>query len=297
MMFSLTRGLFLCAAMAAANAAVAQPASAPDDQSPIVVTANRNAKQDMQEFVRALTPVLPGGQLSRFEQAVCPVALGLPQVQRDAVAGRMRRVAREAGISVGGAKCVANVVVLVTRDKKALLQLLQRRHAHYFGDMSNSQIRKLIRQPGPAAAWHLQGAPVSARGVELFHDPALDMYVNRTTEAASRMTAAARPQFEGAVVVIERGSLAGLTVTQLADYAAMRAFARTDPTRLGQSATPTILRVLEAPMGSQVPRSLTASDLAFLRGFYSAPRNLHTGAQRSAIRKSMTEETERREPE
>ena len=297
MLVGLARGVIFCAALAAANAAGAQPVPPSDDQSPIVVTGKRTAKQDMQDFVRALTPAPPGGQLSRFEQAVCPVALGLPQIQRDAVVARMRLVAREAGIAVSGAKCVANVVVMVTQDKKILLRELRRRHAHYFGDMSNSQIRNLVRQPGPAVAWQLQGPPMSARGVELFFDPALDMYVNKTTEAASRMTAAVRPQFEGAVVVIERGTLAGLTVTQLADYAAMRAFARTDPSRLGQSATPTILRILEAPMGSEVPGSLTASDFAFLRGFYAAPRNLHTGAQRSAIRRSMTEEAERRAAE
>lgn len=297
MKLALARSLFLWSALAATNAAVAQPVSTPNDQSPIVVTGNRNAKQEMQEFVRALTPTPAGGQLSRFEQSVCPLALGLPQVQREAVAGRMRRVAREAGIAVGGANCVPNVVVVVTRDKKGLLQELRRRHPDYFGSMAQFRIRALVRQPGPAVAWQLQGAPVSARGTELFFDPELNMYVNRTTEPASRLNAAARPQFEGAVVVVERGSLAGLTVTQLADYAAMRAFARTDPSRLGPSGTPTILRILDAPMGSEVPLSLTAWDLGFLRGFYSAPRNLNTSAQRSAIGRSMTQELERRAAE
>ncbi len=292
-MTGLVRGMTLCAALAAAHSAVAQPAASPDDQSPIVVTGQRNTEQDMKDFVEALTPGSAGGQLSRFERAVCPVAIGLPQRDREAVAGRMRRVANEAGIAVGGAKCVPNVVVMVTQDKTVLMQLLRRRYGHYFGDLPNSKIRELVRQPGPAVAWQLQGPQVNARGVELPFDQASGVAINRTTDPGSRITAAARPQFAGSVVVVERAALAGLTVTQLADYAAMRAFAHTEPSRLGSSGTPTILRVLEAPMGSEVPPSLTAWDLAFLRGFYAAPRNVRTGAQRSAIRRSITKEAER----
>ncbi|MBA3729970.1 MAG: hypothetical protein H0W92_04065 [Sphingomonas sp.] len=291
------RGLFLCSALVAATAVVAQPASPPTDQSTIVVTGERSSEQDMQDFVRALTPASPGGQLSRFEQSVCPSALGLPLQQRDAVVARMRRIAREAGIAVGGANCSPNVVVMVTQDKAILMRELRRKHSQYFGQMSQRQIRALIRQPGPAVAWQLQGPPMSARGMETFFDPALGAYVNRTTEPGSRLAAAGRPQFDGAVVVVERGSLTGLTVTQLADYAAMRAFAGTSPSRLGESGTTTILRILEAPAGSEVPLSLTAADFAFLRGFYSVARNLHPGAQRSAIGRSMKKDAERRAPE
>lgn len=174
------------------------------------------------------------------------------------------------------------------------MQELRRRHPSYFGQMSQREIRDLVRQPGPAVAWQRQGPPVSASGTELFFDPALGAYINQTMEPGSRLRAAGRPQFDGAVVVVERGSLDGLTVTQLADYAAMRAFAGTDPSRLGQSGTRTILRILEAPVGSEVPLSLTQSDLSFLRGYYSAPRNLGTSAQRSAIHRGMAREVERR---
>ncbi len=297
MMVGTARGFFLYSALVAANAMAAPPVSPPTDRSTIVVTGKRNPKQDMQDFVRALTPASSGTQLSRFEQSVCPSALGLPQHQRDAVVARMRRIAREAGIAVGGAECPPNVVVMVTQDKKVLMQALRRNYPQYFGELSQRQIRELTRQPGPAVAWQLQGPPMSANGMETFSDPKTGVHINKTMEPGSRLAAAARPQFDGAVVVVERGSLAGLTVTQLADYAAMRAFAGANPSRLGQSGTTTILRILEAPVGSAVPLSLTASDLAFLRGFYSVARNLHTSAQRSAIGRSMTKDAERRAAE
>lgn len=280
-----------------AAVAMLQPTNAqtvpPEEGSPIVVTGRRNEADDMRDFVRAFTHTRPGVLPSRFEQTVCPAALGLHPLQATAVVRRMRRVAKEVGIPVAGERCAPNVVVMVTRDKQVFLEELKRKHAAYFGQLSWSQVRKLARQPGPAVAWQTEGAPISARGVELFYDPAYNAYVNKTTDAPSRMTAGARPQYDGAVVVVERRALAGLTVTQLADYAAIRSFAGADPKRLGPTSLPTILRVLEAPMGTAVPLSMTQWDLAFLRGFYSAPRNINTAGQRSAIDRSMKKDLAR----
>lgn len=297
MMIGLVRYLLLSGFVAATPAAASQNEPASDDQSTIVVKGNRSADQDMKDFVRALTPTPPGGQLSRFEQHVCPRAVGLPQIQQQSLAKRIRRVAREVGIAVGGANCVPNLFVMVTQDKKVLLTELQRRYSHYFGELSSQEIRRLARHPGPAVAWHLQGVPISAQGTEASYDPVLRAYLNRTTGASSRITATGRRQFEGAVVVVERRSLAGVTVTQLADYAAIRALVGSDPSRLSASSPPTILRVLDSPAGSAVPLSLTEWDLGFLRGFYSAPRNLSASAQRSAISRSVTKEAERRPAE
>ncbi len=296
MSIGLTRCLIAVGLWASHGASLAQEQMPPGDQSTIVVTGSRDSEQDVKDFVRALTPAPVGARLSRFEQAVCPFAVGLPVVQRDLLVSRMRRVATETGIAVGGAKCFPNVVVMVADDKRALLKELRRKHSNYFGQLSLGRIRDLDRHPGPAVAWHLQGPPLSARGTETFFDDGIGAYVNRTTEPESRLYSSGRPQFEGAVVVVERKALKGLTVTQLADYAAMRAFAGSNPARLGQSGLTTILGVLDAPPESQVPLSLTATDFAFLRSYYSAPRNLHASAQRSAIGRSMTKDAERRDP-
>lgn len=284
--------------LAAAIAQLPPPSPAnTSDQSTIIVTGRRNAKEEIRDFVGALTHVGVGGSLTRFEQSVCPVALELPPQQGDGVARRMRRVAPEVGIPVGAPDCLPNVLVMVVGNKKVVMEELRRRHPQYFGDLSQRQIRAISRQPGYAAAWQTPGAPFSARGVELVYDPELKAYVNQTTEPASRISEGGRRQFDGAVVVVERASLTGLTVTQLADYAAMRAFAGADPARLGSSRLSTILRILEAPVGSEVPASLTEWDVSFLRGFYSSPRNLHTGAQRSDIVRSIEKEFNRRAAE
>lgn len=282
-------GWMLAAASAvqqpAANQAANQAASAPDGQT-IVVTGERASRETIKDFVRALTAAGPPRQISRFESSVCPAVFGLARQQAASVAARMRRVANGVGIATAGPGCAPNVVVLVTPDKKVLLNELYRQRPDYFGYPPRKQLKAALRETGPAAAWQLQGPEVDARGVEIHQDEATGWYINRTTEPGSRMTMAARPQFGAAVVVIEGSALAGLTLTQLGDYAAMRAYSGADPARIPGSA-PTILRVVEAPLGSEVPVTMTNWDFAFLRGLYAGDWNQYKAAQQSAIARTM----------
>ena len=88
-------------------------------------------------------------------------------------------------------------------------------------------------------------------------------------------------------MVVERRALVGMTTTQLGDYAAIRALTGADPARLGNSGAPTILRVLDVPVGGEAPVTMTKWDYDFLNGYYDAQRSLSAAAQRSAISRSM----------
>ena len=285
----------IAAILAAPAAAQSAPPSAGANSSgeAIVVTGERNEKKAVSDFVHALTPTLWQGQISRFEHSVCPAVVGLAPHQAEAVEQRMRLVAKAAGVVVDGPKCGANVILIVTSDKTAFMEELRRHHGEYFGDMTRERIHNLEREPGPAAAWQLRGPPINAAGVDLYQDPDSGVYVNKTIEGSSHITEAVRPQFDAAVVVIERKALTGLTVTQLADYAAIRALTGADPARLGNSGAPTILHVLEVPEGGETPITMTSWDLAFLKGFYDVRRNMHAGAQRSAISDRMAKDLQK----
>lgn len=287
--------LALGAALAlSAGVALAQTTPPADTGPEIVVTGNPDLDGQVRDFVGALT-VAPSGQLSRFERAICPAAVGVAPGQKEAVTARIRRVAQAANIAVAKGKCTPNVLLVVTDDKAVFLEAMLKKHPDYFGDMSPKEVRKLARAPGPAAAWHVQGPKVSADGVEL-SEGGRDPYINRTTRVDSRITSAARPQFAAAAVVVEAKALDGLTTLQLADYAAMRAFSRGDPSKRPGTA-PTILKVLETPMGEEVPITMTPWDLAFLRSLYSAPANLAAAAQRSDIARGVTKQLDKGEGE
>jgi len=270
---------FLVAAAAAAPA-MAQQALEPDPSGKdIVVQGNRNTRSDIDNFVSALTDVRVFGQVSRFDWAVCPKVFGLDDRQDTAVEERLRDVAGAAGIDVAKPGCKPNVLVVVTKDVPSLIEGLKRDHPGYFKDVPVEEKRKLKRHGEAAAAWHIEGR-LDADGVEVPRDRITGQYVVERTDVPSRISTTTRPHFTSAVVAVDIDSLDGLTVTQLADYAAMRAFARTDPTRLEKSAAPTILTILDAPMGSEVPITLTEWDFAYLKALYSSTENRFAGQQR-----------------
>ena len=219
-----------------------------------------------------------GSTPSRFTLPVCPGVYGLAPQQAAFTVGRMRQIAAAAGMPLANQPCQSNALVIVTGNKAATIEGLVKKHSSYFPvDWSDRQIRALAEDPYPAAAWQFEGlltpdgigrrkrtqhaGPCRTRPAHCSDPP--------TTLPASRMRPSIRRDMLTSVLVVEAKALAGITATQFADYAAMRTFARTDPKQVALSASDTILKVLDAPMGTAVPMSVTAQDLDFLKGYYS----------------------------
>lgn len=283
--------LFAFAAALAAQAPTPQPGT-----DAIVVTGQKDTSKAVDDFVKSLTTTTSGGQLSRFEHEVCPAVFGIAPPQAAAVVARIRLVAKSVGIVVGGEHCTPNVLLLVTSDKVAFLEELRRHRGDNFG-ITGSQFRKLEQAPGPAAAWQVQGPEMTADGADLSEDTSQGMVVNRTIDSPSRITVPVHPQFDASIVVVERRALLGVTTTQLADYTAIRALTGADPARLTNSGAPTILHVLEVPIGGEAPITMTKWDYGFLTSYYDAKRDLRTGAQRSAIARGMDQQLGVRRPQ
>jgi len=291
--------LLLSLIAAAAQPTTASPAA--PQPAPIVVQGVQGRDKQVRTFIRDLTPAPVHGQLGRFEAAVCPAVAGVSPAQADFIVERLRRIATAVGIPVAKAHCDANVVLIVTADKAALLQKLDKqRHDYFPPDWSGSQIRELERDPSPAAAWQFEqaywadGRPISSDIIAAGTDGGGFLAAaQRTTEPASRLKPSARNAFLTSIVVVQRNALDGLTTTQLADYAAMRAFVRTDPKRVPSNGIDTILSVIDAPMGSAVPLTLTSWDLSFLKAFYQSGNNNYAEYQRAEMQRLMTRELDR----
>lgn len=282
--------LFLTCGLLGASGVAAQ---SPAQNEPIVVEGTANLQKQIDRFIKNLTPAPIHGQLSRFETKVCPLAVGLGRDQGALVIARMRRVAEAAHIPLAKSNCRPNVILIVAADKRALLERLERERPYMFPDSwSLSRIHELERNPAPAAAWAIEGV-TSADGQAL--NQGAEVAVNRTFRVGSRLTPSARPYFAAAVVVVQSNALDGLTTTQLADYAAMRAYVRTDPGKLDASTPGTILTLLDTPMGQPVPITLTAWDLSFLKSFYASRENSYSEYQRAQMKGAMKRELEHRQ--
>jgi len=279
-----SRFFIALACACAAVPALAQNGQSGNEQSPIVVEGRRNRDTEIRELVATLPPSWVGGHISRFEHSACPAVLGLPPAMRTLVVERMRAVARAGGVPVGNPGCQPNVVVMVTSDKRQLIELLGRRFPNYLGNLSNGEAARVARSPELAALWHLNGL-VDADGRQ-FGSPGDDVIMVRATHA-SRLIDTAHMEFIGSVLIVESRALVGLSTTQFADYAAMRTLTGADPARLPDRSLSTILTLLDAPMGSQVPVTLTSWDLAFLESIYTSDPNRFAPGQRGEIRARM----------
>jgi hypothetical protein len=269
----------------------AQDASSGSEQAPIVVQGQRNPDQAINDLVDSLPTAPANGHIQRFEHTACPVVLGVSPRQRATVAARMRAVGAAGGVLMGPPNCHPNVLILITSNKRQFIEQLATRFPTYFGELSGRQIARLAQSPGPTALWHLNGM-VDADGRQ-FDPPSDSVAVLRTTRAGSRLTDQAHTEFIGSALVIESGALEGLTTIQLADYAAMRAFTGADPARLPNRNLPTILTLLDTPMGSAAPVTLTDWDLAFLGSLYTSDPNIHAPGQRGEIQAGMRRDLER----
>lgn len=284
-MHSVKRALLAILLMAPLAPIVAQAPQEQPDPEEIVVTG-RQFEEQLNDFVDALTPAPRSETIARFEENICPAVRGLTVSQNDGITTRLRAVASAAGMRLGRPGCRANALLIVTDDKSRLISALLRRASWFFGDLTPTEIGRLSRAPGPSAAWQLKEL-VDLAGHPLQLDPETGYYIGRSTQTSSRTRPSARWVFQGTVLIVERPALDGLNTTQLADFAAMRLFARTDPARLAGTGAPTILNILEAPMGSEIPLTLTTWDLAFLRGLYASSSTGFAASQRSEIRRDM----------
>ena len=279
----------LIAIAASLGLQAAPPPPSPQRTTPeIVVQGRRDVERQVDDFVRVLTDTPREGQISRFDWAVCPTVTGLSPRQNVEAADRMRAVADAAGLTIAKPGCKANVLVVVADDSKKFVDWLRNREPRFFEGVSPKEM-SLLSRGGPAEAWHVEGR-VDADGREVPYDSIKGEYINERTDVPSRLATDSRPHFTAAIVVLDSHALGGLTVAQLADYAAMRAYARTDPALLGKASAPSILTILDAPVGSAVPVTLTEWDMAYLKSLYASNGRRLAGQQRQEMKRKMADE-------
>ena len=262
--------------------------------APIVVQGERNPAKAIGKFVRALTPAPIGGQLARFEDPVCPVVLGMPATENRLVQDRMRQVAAAVGMKVADPGCAPNLYVLVGRGKKEVIEGLDRQFPELLSGLSRGDVRDLIKTPGPIASWQIldrvgaDGMPLST--ARMGSDPT-PVRVVWSVGSPSRISRQTKLKFVGTLITFEARALNGVTTRQMADYAAMRTFAATDPAHTGPLPAQSILSLFEPGTAPQsAPESVTWWDYAFLKALYASSSALGASGQRSEIERYLAKE-------
>lgn len=282
--------ILLSSMLAAAPDAAAPPPPQPADD--IVVEGVRQQRERVHQFVKALDDVANLGQIGKFHSPVCPAVMGLPAEQNRRIAERMKQVAAAAGIRTGEAGCAPNVFLIATVGKKDTIEALYEGFPTYFRDLSSKEVRKLAMARTPSVAWQIKNL-LSADGTILKKTPLNGFTINEGMSSGSRVRAGTMPQFVASMVVVERSALTGLTITQVADFAAMRAFADTDPERAAGSGAPTILTILDKGDDEPLPVTLTHWDFGYLKSLYATSNDYYASYQRGEMEQVVRKELEK----
>jgi hypothetical protein len=274
----------LLAGMAAAMAA---PAPGPPAEPDIVVLGTRQGDRQVRDFVEALAVPSANKQLGRAEDGVCPLSFGLAPRDGARFVQRLRRLAEAAGVPTAGESCRPNVVLFVVPDKKSAIEHWRVKRPDFFEGLLPRDVRALAGSAGPVSAWHIvhqKGAGRRAVG-ENVDGISNHLVVNHAS--SSRIGSNIQLEFFAAFIVIEASALREATLTQVADYAAMRTFARTDPQAARTQQAPTILTLFEPGLEAAAPLSVTQWDLGFLKALYGTRSAYSAAEQQKAMARSL----------
>lgn len=286
---------FWLPALAALGLAQSTAAQATAAQGSIIVEGQRLHSR-IDDFVRRLTPARQD-QLQRFVQDACPAVVGLSSELANDVVGRIRRVAHAVGAPVAKARCSPNIVLLVVHDKQMAIQQLRAGLPGVFGDKRASDLRQLVENPGPTAAWQVSNR-LGADGMPLTMvrlnptDGTNDAVPMVRGAFLSRTSMQIMRTVDLSLLVVEAPALDQVDTRQLADYTAMRTLA---PASAAENLPArSILQLFNAGMSPlEAPESVTWWDFAFLKSLYRSSNKVEASAQRSQIRRMMMRELDK----
>lgn len=280
------RWSWIAAVLAVLHGGVAAQDGGPPAGDDIVVSGEREKRARERRYVEAVGTPSRSGQLARFAEDICPLAFGLTEQDGQKLALRMRRVAAAAGIPTGRAGCKPNVIILFVPDRQKAINHWRGRRPDFFTGLTPVQLKRLADGAGPVAAWQIlvvKGA--GGRPMGRTDADGQDYLVNLDTRP-SRITSSVEIEFSASFVLIEQKAIGNASLVQLADYAAMRTLANTDPDAADGQALPTILSLF-AGSSEPVPLSVTQWDLSYLSALYKVRLAAAGGSQQRSMAKQM----------
>lgn len=235
-------------------------AKSPEEISERTIT--RQARQISRERDLRHTP------LARFGDYACPGVGGLRLESAEMVVSRVRLIAEELGIPLHKeGECHPNIFIIFTKDGRADLNELERKTSQISQNTTPKERRELLEKDGPVRVFNIvetrmRNGMTIPRARDLVNVP------TGTQEGGqSLISRGIRRDITVSMVMFNREAVRGMTLHQLADYAAMRVFAQTrDAT--GENAPDSILSLFDKD--AVPPEGLTDFDRAFLTTLYSS---------------------------
>jgi hypothetical protein len=247
------------------------------DVESVTVTGERT-HEAARKLVKGLASAAPvSGKLTRWQDGICPVTVGLRPEAVKFINDRLRAVAAQVGAPVNAdAACTPNIEIVFTTTPQLLLDNV-------------AKVDALAVVHWPVQAWYttqtrdLYGNKV----IDLAHhkglpQPGLPPDAVAFASTGWRFGNGQTSDFYHVVVTADPAKLTDYPIGQLADYVALLALSHVDTPESCQPLS-SIVNLL-VPGCANIPDGLSSSDLAYLNGLYRRMKNgLNAGLQRGAI--------------
>jgi len=221
--------------------------------------------------------------LARIEDRLCPGISGLREQAALQVLDRIRDNAERVGIRLANPDdCRPNLLVFFVDDPSHTLDRLMTTRPEMFSAMTSRERKELIEEQRPVRAWS-QVLTRSRDGLEVRDSDNL-VEIPRTTmwAAHSKIYVPVRRDIVSTIMLFGSAGVAEMSLTQLADFVTMRAFA--DDFTAFPEDQPSILGLFD---GGDLPAELTEADRVFLDTLYSGIANMPGKAKNMALRNNL----------
>jgi hypothetical protein len=274
---------------------LALPAAAQAPES-VTVTGTRS-RQVLDQFVESFAaPNRLTGKIARWEDGICPVAVGLKPAFLGFITQRMRNVAAKAGAPIDDhASCKPNIEIVFTTTPQALLDNVRKQNEPFLGYADSSGARKkLATVTRPIQAWYttatkdLRGKKEvdSAKGGGItIRLPAPVPHGSAAAVDGSRLRDGMRSTFYHIIIVADPRLLVDYEIGAVADYVSMLALTQLSSLDACQQ-LPSIVNML-APGCARLTMAMTDNDAAYLRGLYHMTPDMIALAQENEVAYQM----------
>ena len=229
----------LCGLAAAAIvlASISIPASA-DSLDQITVQAQRETlrKQVDQFFNSAMLKSPFDESMLRWDQAVCPMVVGMIQPAGEFVLRRLSELARESGVPLAKENCKhPNLFIIVAKNPETFLKLWWRRQPRMYNTGRGiAPVRRFIEKSRPIRVWYNVGSGTYSNEISGLLAASVDAGLGTvdypivrgpSSGASYRLIFPVERSIGSAIVVIDPAQVDQLNIGQFSDYIAMVSFA------------------------------------------------------------------------
>lgn len=274
----------LVAAFAAQGLAAQEVAQTQDDElsEPIVVTGHRQSEINGIRFGvdRILPSDAPTDPIARFIDPVCLGFAGLNARQQATFREMIEFRGKNAGVRFARPKCRVNALVVIVDDPATFVSEAKSKQSKFMPLGEHRKFDNALKRGDPVYAWTSQEirtalgrpAPHSATIPGLTLPMAVATKVN--TDARGRRVGLEQSAgLVRAIVIFDAKKITGLTLVQLADYAAMRLLAPSEVNARWQGDHPKSILKLFSLEASEIEASMTVFDESYLAAIYGLPLN------------------------